>query len=987
MTKKFSDLTSIDNLLAEDILAVVDTSETASRYITLANLTESVIGSAGAGSIINVLNDHEGGTVYGNGLYAGWLWHEGAIGTDGNNVPAYKDGNYYLEYSNFTNTPILKTDLRQFENTARFLRLTGPANAGTASKINTSTGADLGGALQELITTDNLDEGDTNEYYTNEKDQLHLVLNFEEQFNIYSGRLVGSNRDALEAQVFSFEDIDSLQSSKMRFASTSTIGDYAVGQDLRIYGADDVGVDIDFDTSGITTTVVQQGFNQAGDDNSKTLVSYRFALFDTDSGQVSNSSAPQTTLVKPYDVNSSFPAAFNSSVFVRISIDAASGPDNIGMLVYRKIDGTDSDHRLIAVLGTKEVKEGIWKDYMSFDYVSWSGKNATYNYYTSIPHFPLTLSSDSAPTRGWVDVTIESIIDDNNLGGFDIILKNTVNVNPNTWGGQPTVYHNDTKLIQTAVDDNSAAGKKSVTLNPRPYNVTEIIIPNGFGITGTRSVSKIKKLPWSGGKEDFRRNGIIRSLDQTAASQISLVGFDIDGNSSYQFLFSDSTNVNLSLNYALNFGTGASSILLDGMRVTYVAGGGLWAPEAIDLSLRSGEFINSGVSDRHCYSPISSPGSKGTIIIGNKIKNYTEYVDVATTTQGVVTNNIVENCGSGIYVYGSTFFLSSSNVLMGPAGEFLPSPDILNSAYDSINLNLTASGNSTYNSDSMVYQENGAGFDLTANSIVSPPPELIYRAFYIQKDEKGVEEVYGTGTTAGNFIPGIRYMITKLEGTNQVQWNTAAGTATVGGQDVIYEEGDSFIAAAAGAGTGTATSGGVDGIVFSDVSGTFRQLGEFKFQILAPVVQTILNAEEPYSYSTLKAANLSETSEHVGIAWTASHRNYVKAGDLDEGGWLQDANPANTATFVVAVSNQKYLSVGMTVLIDGRTDWRNRPQAAASQYSGKIISISGETVSIQFKGTGIGTPIGGDPTTNLISGTGGTLNIVDEFILAKGRII
>jgi hypothetical protein len=983
MTKKFSDLTSIDNLLAEDILAVVDTSETASRYITLANLSASVFSSASAASIIGVLNEYNAGASYGNGLYAGWLWHEAATNSVGTNVPAYKDGNYYLDYNNFTNTPILKTDLKEFDNSASFLRL-------TPDGIVTSPAANLGG-LKRLITTTDIDEASpdspgVNLYYTLARDQAHLEQNFETQFNIYSGRLVGSNRDSLEAQAATFPEasVTTNQSKTLRFASSDSIDNYIEGQVLRIYGASLADAQIAIDaltTLTFSVTSSQSGWTTTGLDLIE--VSYEFALYNTITGEISTPLAPRTVSVKNSNSSETFLQAFSSSTFLKVSYNNI--PANHGVLVYRKIASVESSHKLIAVLGEKEVSEGSWKDYMSFDYVSWSGKTADYNTYTTVPHFPLTSVGLTLPLRGWVDKTIVSVTPSDSSDGFDIELDSTAFVNqPINATRAVQVYHNDTELIQNAIDKNSDAGKKSVMLNARPYNVSSITVPNEFGILGTRSVSTIKKLPWSGGLLLGSTGSIIKSTGNPA-SQISLVGFDIEGNSSYQALFSDLAVERLSANYALDFGTDSNAIILDGVRVRNVSAGGLWAPEATDLGVRSGEFINSGVSDRNPYSPISAPGSKSTFITGNKIKNYSEYVDVATTTQGVVTNNIVQNCGSGIYVYGSTFFLSSSNVLMGPASEFLPSPDILNSAFDSININLTAHGNSMYTSDSMVYQENGAAFDLTNTSIGGQNPELIYRVFYIQKSEKGVEEAYGTGTTAGNFIPGIRYMITDTTGTTPAQWNTAAGTS-----NVIYENGDSFKAQTAGTGPGKATSGGVDAIQFTDEAGTFRELGEFRFQINETLVNSIFDASGAYSYSTLKAANTSVTSEHVGIAWTASHRNYVKAAEIQSGSWLA-TNAANTATYTFTVANQKYLSIGRTVRVHNYGDWRNRADTTSDpiQYSGKIVTIDGDQIGVVFKGTGIHTPDKTVASTNLIEGTGsnGTLNIVDEFILAKGRII
>ena len=59
--------------------------------------------------------------------------------------------------------------------------------------------------------------------------------------------------------------------------------------------------------------------------------------------------------------------------------------------------------------------------------------------------------------------------------------------------------HNDTSLIKGAVLANSTAGKKSVVLNAKTYNTSAITMPDSFGLVGTSYITKLKKLPWSGG--------------------------------------------------------------------------------------------------------------------------------------------------------------------------------------------------------------------------------------------------------------------------------------------------------------------------------------------------------------------------------------------------------------------------------------------------------------------------------------------------------
>ena len=61
--------------------------------------------------------------------------------------------------------------------------------------------------------------------------------------------------------------------------------------------------------------------------------------------------------------------------------------------------------------------------------------------------------------------------------------------------------HNDTSLIKGAILANSTAGKKSVVLNAKTYNTSAISMPDSFGLVGTSYITKLKKLPWSGGAD------------------------------------------------------------------------------------------------------------------------------------------------------------------------------------------------------------------------------------------------------------------------------------------------------------------------------------------------------------------------------------------------------------------------------------------------------------------------------------------------------
>ena len=625
---------------------------------------------------------------------------------------------------------------------------------------------------------------------------------------------------------------------------------------------------------------------------------------------------------------------------------------------------------LSAVLGRKEIDAGSWIDYQAFDYNGWSGKNSTDNTYITSIHFPLTASS--ATRRGWVDKNITAITQ--NTTTFDMTIDDWVFINSPDGNGEYSaqICHNDTSIIQTAISNNSAIGKKSIVLNAKTYCTSQLSMPNNFGLVGTSYITKIRKLPWTGGEASALNGKFIIAQTATGAQSLSIVGVDIDGTAHDQFLWPDSTTINR--NYLLDFGINCNSLLLDRVRITNAPAGGVYATN-------TSEITDSGTTDRYEYSPLIADSGTDTMIVGNRFQNYTDYVDVSVTNKGIVANNVINNCGSGLFVYGSVFFVSSPNVLMGPAQEFLPTPDILNSEYDLINIDLSeakAAGDD-YDAPSHVYQENGAAFDLsaTAGSI----NDITHRAFYIQKTAQGVEEVYGTTTTAGSFQvtnPATRYTILTLGTTSQAQWNTAAGTSSV-----VYSVGDTFNAAGVGAGNGTATSGGVDTIQIIDVpSGQDRTLGEFAFTIPVATVNAIKDASGAHSYSTLKAAN----SLHEGIGWSSTFRNEVSCGNVSGAGtWTVDAVNGTDPTYEITVSNLLYASVGKRVRFSAHTGFSNSGNVNTGTVESITTNGATSVVTIKFKGAGGGTNQASP--SGLVAGANGTLNIIDSFVMAQGRII
>ena len=990
MTIKFSGLSAITTPANADLFALSDTSETATKKITFANLKTSIIDSSTFSAsgpniplIITGLNAYDSGS--GNALKASQLYSGGA----------YRDASYFLTYANIAGTPTVPADVKDLTNTTGYVRFQGAVADSGNGLVWSGAGANNTGN-SSTISTSNIPEG-TNQYYTLARGAEAVVANFGTQFNIYNSTFdKGDVRDSLDAEAATFINTQVTdgqnQSKTLRFAAGSYAkkANYAKDQVLRLYGAstlfasDAIATSFSVTVTGFATT---SGTSKNGT-GGVISYGYKIAEFDVVTGEISAASAAivKTIGVPTTSGASTVAGAFNASVFNKLLF--SSVPADKGVLVYRQI--ASGGYELTAVLGRKEMDAGYWIDYQAFDFTAWSGKDVVTNTYTSITHFPLT--PPSTARRGWVDKTITSVVD--NGGTFDVIVDDFVFVNT---GNTVQVSHNDTQIIQSAINSNAAVGKKSIVLNAKTYNSSQISMPNNFGLVGTSYITKLKKLAWSGGEAGAVNAKFIRSAAATGATSLSIVGIDIEGNAPNQFLFPDDTTKNA--NYLLDFGINCSSLLLDRVRINNAVAGGVWATSPIEMKMNTSEIINSGTSDRYSYSPLVADFGQDTMIVGNRFQNYTNFLDTSVTNKGIVANNVINNCGSGLFVYGSVFFISSPNVLMGPAQEFLPTPDILNSEYDLINIDLSsaAGSNSAYNSPIHVYQEDGAIFNLatTAGSIVN----VEYRAFYLSKTAGGVEEIYGTTTNSGSFVIGKRYTILTLGNTTQANWNKAAGTGGANGLSTgtrTYSVGDDFIAATVGtggSGMGTATSGGVDTITINDRPGdATRANGEFAFQIPSATVQAIKTANGAHSYSTLKTAN----ALHVGIGWTASQRTEVAAGTISTaaGVWKVD-NSANSVTttnngtnptYTISITNLKYLAIGQKVKLSGHTSFANGGNITTGIVK-SITTTSGTSVIVlQFIGAGGGT--NNSSQQNLTASTaGGTINIIDTFVMAQGRII
>ena len=828
--KKFTELTSIDNttIVSTDVFAVTDVSANESKKVTLAALQSSLLSPEvyvnNAGSIITALNSYDPNATGENTLNATKLFD----GTD------YQNGSYFLDYDNFINSPTSVTDLSGFTNTTGFTQFDSVSDQLKYKTI--------------VITTDFISEGSTNKYYDGDDVSTRITNSFADLFASYSDSFDnGDVRDSLDGISGTFINLESGQSDEIIISDRSIIGNYAVGDTLRIFGASTTSADL---TGTVTTSTSVSGFRTSGHgSDAQVTIKYRICLFDTVTGKIS---APLGSEIEPGEISvdgiASAPevlSSFNTDNFIKLTFSGESSDDSSrGLLVYRSVGG--ALFKLTSVLGPRDFgnngsREFI--DYYTFDYVSWSGKDPLDNTFSSIypiTHFPVV--AQLAAQRGWVDASIESIA--STESNFTLTLVN--NVYPSA-SATATITHNDTAAINSAISTKLLINKKNLLLNPKTYYVSSLTIPDNFSLSGAPNVTKIKRIPFSGGTIGTEHSNVIKSSSISQAKNISIIGLDIDGNLTNQMSFADSSSP--AKNYLVNFGIQSSGIIIDRCRITNSIGGGVYAPNPEGIKITTSEVQNGGISDQFSYSPLIIDSGTNTTVVSSIFSNFTDSVNASVTTRGVITNNTITNCGSGLFVYGSTFLLSSPNVLTGPANEFISAPDTLNSEFDSINITPVAS-NGDFTSPVFKYQEGGDAFLLNQTATGGASAEIIHRAFYVKKNSVGVESVYGTIRNAADYsadnssgpVHGVRYTIVSLGDT--VFTEGANAVVNLVGAEFIYNDGSSGNRTSSlFSGTGTISSSAVDSIKLTNIPQAQDTLpGDFKFSIDAPTVVKLKTA-------------------------------------------------------------------------------------------------------------------------------------------------
>lgn len=566
-----------------------------------------------------------------------------------------------------------------------------------------------------------------------------------------------------------YAGIGSTVSNTIQISGISTSNFY-VGEKVKVFGVNA------FSDSTTVAAPIVGSMSAVKVGTSATISTYRYwvAQYHLRNGKVGVSSQ-----ISPL-VGIGMTAIGNFNDTDNISLTLARSDTNHGLLVYRQIGVSTNinNAKLIGILGPKELASdtsGIsWIDYGTFDQTEWSPRGTENEYDSDQIHFPNIATTGQR--RGWALDTVVSI------GTSSIRLngKYTTNSGDNA----VKVVHDNTYALSLAIDHALANKQYSLELPSGTYLTNKLIIPSGFTLKGNGKNTVIKTQYFAtdvtdGAGNSLSLDGNIVGVGTTSASDISIYDLTIDGNSANNILFDGELD-----NYIMYFGNITSSTFKN-IEVRNSPGHGLYLYDSSRISVDNCSFVDGSISDRYPFTPLHTQESDTLRVNDCLFENYPGPVDLSVSSVVATGGNIIRNCGTGLRTYASSKITTTNNLILGPADEYISSPDIYDSDFNSIN--LTIDRGVTFNGPVLQYLENGLPKDISSAkvSIISA----------------GIGTVVGQGTTTETL--GARFLNFNITTPNSGEYGRANGyiqlsltstqTATLGissalGYNIIAQE-------------------------------------------------------------------------------------------------------------------------------------------------------------------------------------------------------
>ena len=209
--------------------------------------------------------------------------------------------------------------------------------------------------------------------------------------------------------------------------------------------------------------------------------------------------------------------------------------------------------------------------------------------------------------------------------------------------------------------------------------------------------------------ETALNNNFIGIGTDVNTKDITVSDITLDGNSGNSIRFLNETD-----NYLAVF-TGTNSTLFKSMEIRNSPAHGLTIEDSRRVSIENCTFVDGSLTDRYPFEPLGAQESEVLRVNDSLFENYPGPVDLSVTSVVSTGGNIIRNCGTGLRTYATGKITTTNNILLGPADEFLPSPDIYDSDFNSINVTIDTQAD--FEGPVMQYIEDGLPKDISSTKV------------------------------------------------------------------------------------------------------------------------------------------------------------------------------------------------------------------------------------------------------------------------------
>jgi hypothetical protein len=469
--------------------------------------------------------------------------------------------------------------------------------------------------------------------------------------------------------------------SQFKIETNSLIAGFSTDQYVKVFGVTEFDDNVDPPEPDISNT----SFSKTGSGSGFTYY-YWVSQYHLRNGKIGISSQ-----ISPSGgVNHIGLDDFNLDNHVTLTI--ARQDTNHGILVYRQKftgvgtvgDANVEDAKLTAILGPKELSGNtsniIWKDYGNFDQTAWSPKGTDNEFKSGQIHFPNTPPTTNL--RGW---DIAKITDVNSTSiTLDRPLKTNIGIGTTN---AVKFVHDNTNEFEKSINKLISDQTRSLSLPAGTYLTNTFTIPSNFTLSGLGNNTVIKQQYFAtdindGTSTTLNFEGNVVGLGTTSGENVTIDNITFDGNNENNIVYESSLD-----NYILYFPNLEKSTISN-VRVRNSPADGIYLDNSNRVNIDNISITDGSLSDREVYTPLYTQSSTILRINNSIFENFSGPVDVSASTIVSLVGNVVRNCGTGLKTFGVDKIRSSDNIILGPADEYIPTTDIYDSDFDSVNLNI-----------------------------------------------------------------------------------------------------------------------------------------------------------------------------------------------------------------------------------------------------------------------------------------------------------